>query len=42
MMSLIALHDGAGSGNPLGISVNYDRISFRRLLKIIKPKVYKS
>jgi ubiquinol-cytochrome c reductase cytochrome b subunit len=25
---LIALHDGAGSGNPLGISANYDKIPF--------------
>jgi ubiquinol-cytochrome c reductase cytochrome b subunit len=28
LMHLIALHDGAGSGNPLGISGNYDRIPF--------------
>jgi ubiquinol-cytochrome c reductase cytochrome b subunit len=28
LMHLIALHDTAGSGNPLGISGNYDRISF--------------
>jgi ubiquinol-cytochrome c reductase cytochrome b subunit len=27
-MHLIALHDTAGSGNPLGISANIDRISF--------------
>jgi ubiquinol-cytochrome c reductase cytochrome b subunit len=27
-MHLIALHDTAGSSNPLGISGNYDRISF--------------
>jgi ubiquinol-cytochrome c reductase cytochrome b subunit len=28
LMHLIALHDTAGSGNPLGISGTYDRISF--------------
>ena len=28
MMHLIALHDGAGSGNPLGVSGNYDRLPF--------------
>jgi ubiquinol-cytochrome c reductase cytochrome b subunit len=28
LMHLIVLHDGAGSGNPLGISGTYDRISF--------------
>ena len=28
IMHLIALHDGAGSGNPLGVSGGYDRISF--------------
>lgn len=28
LMHLIALHDGAGSGNPLGISGNYDRLPF--------------
>jgi ubiquinol-cytochrome c reductase cytochrome b subunit len=28
LMHLIALHDSAGSNNPLGISANYDRISF--------------
>jgi ubiquinol-cytochrome c reductase cytochrome b subunit len=28
MMHLIALHDSAGSGNPLGISGNYDRLPF--------------
>jgi len=28
LMHLIALHDTAGSSNPLGISGNYDRISF--------------
>jgi len=28
LMHLIALHDSAGSGNPLGVSGNYDRISF--------------
>ena len=28
LMHLIALHDTAGSGNPLGISANYDRIPF--------------
>jgi ubiquinol-cytochrome c reductase cytochrome b subunit len=28
LMHLIALHDSAGSGNPLGISGNYDRIPF--------------
>ncbi|RYE15690.1 MAG: hypothetical protein EOP34_02175 [Rickettsiales bacterium] len=27
-MHLIVLHDTAGSGNPLGISGNYDRIAF--------------
>lgn len=28
LMHLIALHDGAGSSNPLGVSGNYDRIPF--------------
>lgn len=28
LMHLIALHDSAGSGNPLGASGNYDRIPF--------------
>jgi len=28
LMHLIALHDTAGSGNPLGISGNYDRLPF--------------
>jgi len=28
IMHLIALHDSAGSGNPLGVSAGYDRISF--------------
>ena len=28
MMHLIALHDSAGSGNPLGVSGNYDRLPF--------------
>jgi len=28
LMHLIALHDSAGSSNPLGISGNYDRLSF--------------
>jgi ubiquinol-cytochrome c reductase cytochrome b subunit len=28
LMHLIVLHDGAGSGNPLGISGLYDRVSF--------------
>jgi ubiquinol-cytochrome c reductase cytochrome b subunit len=28
LMHLIALHDTAGSGNPLGVSGNYDRIPF--------------
>ena len=28
LMHLIALHDGAGSGNPLGVSPNYDRLPF--------------
>lgn len=28
LMHLIALHDNAGSGNPLGVSGNYDRLSF--------------
>jgi ubiquinol-cytochrome c reductase cytochrome b subunit len=27
-MHVIALHDTAGSSNPLGISANYDRIPF--------------
>jgi len=27
-MHLIALHDSAGSGNPLGISANADRLPF--------------
>src|ERR1700742_4434321 len=27
-MHLIALHDSSGSGNPLGISGNYDRLPF--------------
>jgi ubiquinol-cytochrome c reductase cytochrome b subunit len=27
-MHFIALHEGAGSGNPLGVSANYDRIPF--------------
>src|SRR5947208_2313387 len=27
-MHLIALHDSAGSGNPLGVSDNYDRLPF--------------
>ena len=27
-MHLIVLHDTAGSGNPLGVSGNYDRIAF--------------
>jgi ubiquinol-cytochrome c reductase cytochrome b subunit len=27
-MHLIALHDTAGSGNPLGVSANYDRLPF--------------
>src|SRR5207248_2810982 len=27
-MHLIALHDSAGSGNPLGVSGTYDRIPF--------------
>ena len=27
-MHLIALHDSAGSSNPLGVSGNYDRITF--------------
>jgi quinol-cytochrome oxidoreductase complex cytochrome b subunit len=27
-MHLIVLHDTAGSGNPLGVSGNYERISF--------------
>jgi ubiquinol-cytochrome c reductase cytochrome b subunit len=27
-MHLIALHDSAGSGNPLGVSGNYDRLAF--------------
>lgn len=28
LMHLIALHDSAGSGNPLGVSSNYDKIPF--------------
>ena len=28
LMHLIALHDSAGSGNPLGISGTYDRLAF--------------
>ena len=28
LMHLIALHDGAGSGNPIGVSGNYDRLPF--------------
>jgi ubiquinol-cytochrome c reductase cytochrome b subunit len=28
LMHLIALHDVAGSGNPLGVSANYDRLPF--------------
>jgi len=28
LMHLIALHDSAGSGNPLGLSGNYDRLPF--------------
>lgn len=28
IMHLIALHDSAGSGNPLGVSANYDRLPF--------------
>jgi len=28
LMHLIALHDTAGSGNPLGVSGNYDRLPF--------------
>ena len=28
LMHLIALHDNAGSGNPLGVSGNYDRLPF--------------
>jgi len=28
LMHLIALHDTAGSGNPLGVSGNYDRLAF--------------
>jgi len=27
-MHLIALHDSAGSNNPLGVSANYDRLAF--------------
>lgn len=27
-MHLIALHDSAGSNNPLGVSGNYDRVPF--------------
>ena len=28
LMHLVALHDSAGSGNPLGVSGNYDRLPF--------------
>ena len=28
LMHLIALHDTAGSSNPLGVSGNYDRLPF--------------
>ena len=28
LMHLISLHDSAGSGNPLGVSGNYDRVPF--------------
>ena len=28
LMHMIALHDSAGSGNPLGVSGNYDRLPF--------------
>jgi len=28
LMHVIALHDGAGSSNPLGVSGNYDRLPF--------------
>jgi ubiquinol-cytochrome c reductase cytochrome b subunit len=28
IMHLIALHDTAGANNPLGISANFDRLSF--------------
>jgi ubiquinol-cytochrome c reductase cytochrome b subunit len=28
LMHLIAMHDTVGSGNPLGISGNYDRLPF--------------
>ena len=28
MMHLIALHDSAGSSNPLGVSSNYDKVPF--------------
>jgi len=28
LMHLISLHDSAGSGNPLGVSGNYDRVAF--------------
>ena len=28
LMHLIALHDSAGSANPLGVSGNYDRLPF--------------
>ena len=28
LMHLIAMHDTVGSGNPLGISANYDRLPF--------------
>jgi ubiquinol-cytochrome c reductase cytochrome b subunit len=32
LMHLIALHDSAGSGNPLGVSGNYDRLPFAPIL----------
>jgi ubiquinol-cytochrome c reductase cytochrome b subunit len=28
LMHLIALHDSAGSNNPLGVSSNYDKVPF--------------
>jgi len=28
LLHLIVLHDNGGSGNPLGLSANYDRLAF--------------
>ena len=35
LMHLIALHDSAGSSNPLGVAGNFDRISFAPYFKIL-------